>query len=105
MLDRMIPALAFWVAAAVLVYTFVGYGRLMRLLARTRTGSGNRPAPIASTPSVTVVVVAYNEEHRIGARILNLLESEYGKSALSVFVVSDGSTDSTVQTARAVCDP
>jgi cellulose synthase/poly-beta-1,6-N-acetylglucosamine synthase-like glycosyltransferase len=48
---------------------------------------------------VSILVVAYNEADRIGARIENLLELDYPADRLSVVVASDGSTDDTVRRA------
>lgn len=95
--------IAFWAAAAGLVYTFAGYPILMRLLTRGRSreiappGSGE-PA----LPRVAAVIVACNEERRIADRIRNLQSSEYPAELLEICVVSDGSTDATVAIARAV---
>ena len=50
---------------------------------------------------MTVVVVAHNEESRIGARLENLLGADYPPGKLRVLLVSDGSTDATVERARA----
>ena len=52
----------FWAAAAVLFYTYVGYGLLAALLVRLR-GDRLAPAPFAESdlPAITVVVAAYNE--------------------------------------------
>ena len=47
------------------------------------------------TPSVTVIVAAYNEEHVIERRILNLLELDYPSGLFDIVVTSDASTDKT----------
>jgi len=47
------------------------------------------------------VVVAHNEADRIGARIENLLAQDYPAECLEIVIGSDGSTDATVQRARA----
>jgi cellulose synthase/poly-beta-1,6-N-acetylglucosamine synthase-like glycosyltransferase len=49
---------------------------------------------------VTVVLAAKNEEINIKARIENLLEQEYPREMLEIVVVSDGSTDRTVEVAK-----
>ncbi len=46
-------------------------------------------------PTVTVMVVAHNEEKVIGEKLQNLLESDYPREKLSVLVASDFSTDQT----------
>lgn len=95
---NLIYATAFWLSGALLFFTFVGYRYFISLLARTwphsEAGPNGKPAP-----SVTVVLVAHNEEDRIAARIENLLSADYPPELLSVLLVSDGSTDRTVEKA------
>ena len=93
--------LVFWFSAAVLTYTFAGYGALMALLARGRAGKSGAPAPL---PDVCVVIVAHNEETRIAARLDNLLASDCPPEKLRILLVSDGSTDATAARAAAL-DP
>ena len=47
------------------------------------------------TPTVTLIVLAHDEEDVIGARVENLLELDYPEDKLQVVVASDGSTDRT----------
>lgn len=88
------------VAAILLVaYVFVGYPAIVSLLARVR------PRPFAcdrnATPRLSVIVLAFNEEAVIGARLENLQSLDYPAEALELIVVADGSTDSTAATAAA----
>ncbi len=84
----------FWLSAALLAYTYVGYALLIRALARTASDP-----PSELTPPATVVIAAYNEASRIAARVRNVLEQDYPAENLSVIVVSDGSTDDTERAA------
>src|SRR5207247_106988 len=52
-----------------------------------------------AVPAVTVVVVAYNEEDRIEARLDNLLALDYPSERLDIVLASDGSIDATVDRA------
>jgi cellulose synthase/poly-beta-1,6-N-acetylglucosamine synthase-like glycosyltransferase len=54
----------------------------------------------AAEPTVTVIVVAHDEEHRIGSRLDNLLSLDYPREKLEILLASDGSTDGTVERAR-----
>jgi cellulose synthase/poly-beta-1,6-N-acetylglucosamine synthase-like glycosyltransferase len=47
-----------------------------------------------------VIVVAYNEEHRVGPRLENVLALDYPREKLEIVLASDGSTDETVERAR-----
>jgi biofilm PGA synthesis N-glycosyltransferase PgaC len=90
------PLVLFWGALALLVYVYLGYPVVAWMRRRIR------PRPVARRPiepHVTVVVVAYNEGHRIGRRIENLLRSDYPRERLAILVGSDGSTDDTVDRA------
>jgi cellulose synthase/poly-beta-1,6-N-acetylglucosamine synthase-like glycosyltransferase len=87
----------FWVALCLVVYTYVGYGAAVWLLAHLRPRSA---ALREDLPSVTVVVTAFNEEDRIGARLRNLLAVDYPPELLEIVVASDGSTDGTAVRAR-----
>lgn len=94
----------FWFSLAALAYTFLGYPLLIGLLAKV-TGHPPVKAAPANPSSVSVVLVAFNEEERIVPRIENLLASNYPANKLEVFVVTDGSTDDTVAKLRAFGDP
>ena len=59
----------------------------------------------ADLPAVTLVVAAYNEEHRLEAKLKNLGELAYPADRLKALFVSDGSTDRTNEILRAVTDP
>lgn len=93
--------LTFWAALLLLVYTYVGYPAVMWLRARLRPRPWRTGAEL---PTVTIVVVAYNEAARIERRLQNLLGLDYPSSRFDILVASDGSTDSTAARARAV-DP
>jgi cellulose synthase/poly-beta-1,6-N-acetylglucosamine synthase-like glycosyltransferase len=82
----------FWLALLVIVYTYAGYPLVVAALARRRGRPVGR-APV--TPKVSVVVAAYNEAARIGAKIENLLSLDYPGDRIEILVGSDGSTDDT----------
>jgi cellulose synthase/poly-beta-1,6-N-acetylglucosamine synthase-like glycosyltransferase len=85
-------------SVALILYAYVGYAGIMWVLARVR------PQPVRKRriePTVTVLVVAYNEAGRIERRISNLLALEYPRDRLEIVVASDGSTDDTVERAEA----
>jgi cellulose synthase/poly-beta-1,6-N-acetylglucosamine synthase-like glycosyltransferase len=92
----------FVVAAIVLGYHYVGYPLTLAALALVR-----RPKPLAtdgSLPSITLVISAYNEEGVIARKLENALALDYPRERLEVIVASDGSTDRTVEIARAFAD-
>jgi biofilm PGA synthesis N-glycosyltransferase PgaC len=87
----------FWISAAAVFYTFIGYPIAVWLLARVL---GRRVRKADFTPHVSVVVACHNEAKTIEARIKNLIEADYPPSLLEIIIVSDGSTDRTAELAR-----
>lgn len=57
------------------------------------------------TPSVTILIAAYNEENYIYSTIKNKLDSDYPSDLLDIIVISDGSTDGTDEIVRAFDNP
>jgi len=89
----------FWISGLLIGYAYVGYPVLIRAWAALRPV---RPRAGPGFPSVSVVIVAHDEEERIAARIENLLALDYPMDRLEIVVGSDGSTDGTEARARAV---
>lgn len=95
-------AFVFWLSAAILFYSFVGYGVALLALSRLKPA---RPEPPAWAPrKVSFLVAAHNEAGVIADKLENTLALDAGGAALQVVVVSDGSTDNTVEIARSVQD-
>jgi biofilm PGA synthesis N-glycosyltransferase PgaC len=87
----------FWISAAAVFYTFIGYPIAVWLLARVL---GRRVRKADFTPHVSVAIACHNEAKTIEARIKNLIEADYPPSLLEIIIVSDGSTDQTAELAR-----
>ena len=90
----------FWLSAGCVFYTYVGYPLVVSLAARLR------PAPRIESrrcvdSAVSVVLAGHNEEFRIRCRVRELVELVAARPAGGeVIVVSDGSTDRTVEEAQ-----
>jgi len=82
----------FWLAAGLLVYVYAGFPALVAAVGWLRRREVNKK-PI--TPSVSLIIAAYNEEESIGQRLENALALDYPEEALETIVASDGSTDRT----------
>jgi cellulose synthase/poly-beta-1,6-N-acetylglucosamine synthase-like glycosyltransferase len=106
-------AIVFWLSAALIVYTHLGYPLVLWLLTHLR-GPGRRrddkstparhlgpSAAVSSLPLVSLVVAAYDEEEVIAAKVANALALDYPRQRLQVVVASDGSADATADRARA----
>lgn len=93
---RSVALALFWASLSILAYTYVGYPLLLALLGRLR-----RPHRTADmTPSVDVVIAAYNEAGCIAAKLENTLALDYPAHRLRVLVVTDGSSDATPDIVR-----
>ncbi len=82
----------FWLSVAAVGYAYVGYPLLLSLISLIR------PKPVRSnawTPSVSVIIAAYNEERDLATKLENTLALDYPKSQLEIMVTSDCSTDRT----------
>ena len=92
----MVPSVIvlFSLAALVLLQAYAGYPLSLMLLSLVR-GRRDRHATGTATPSVTIVISAYNEERWIGAKLENSLALDYPRDRLRIVVASDGSTDAT----------
>ncbi|MEM7031524.1 MAG: glycosyltransferase family 2 protein [Chloroflexota bacterium] len=87
----------FWMAAFIIFYTFFGYPILVRLLVPYFA----RPIRHANiTPTVTLLVAAYNEAEFIAEKIKNSLTLDYPPDQFSIVIVTDGSDDDTVDIVR-----
>jgi cellulose synthase/poly-beta-1,6-N-acetylglucosamine synthase-like glycosyltransferase len=93
-----VVSVLFWVSLAALAWTHVLYPLTAGLLARRVR---RRSQPSDETPSVTVIVAAYDEEPVIERRVRNLLELDYPHDRLEVVVTSDASADRTEELAKA----
>ncbi|MGA2165645.1 MAG: glycosyltransferase [Solirubrobacteraceae bacterium] len=110
----------FWVCAALIVWTQLGYAAALAVLTRLFTstsapartaalasGNGNPPTPptplaqpTPPPPSLSLIVAAHDEESVIAAKVANALALDYPRELLEVIVTCDGCTDATAEGAR-----
>jgi cellulose synthase/poly-beta-1,6-N-acetylglucosamine synthase-like glycosyltransferase len=87
----------FWLLVAFVAYVYAGYPLGLHLWRRLR------PRPLATdstadrTPGVSIVIAARNEGRRLAGRIENLLHLDYPAARRQVIIVSDGSTDDSLE--------
>lgn len=93
--------LLFWLCAGGIAYTYAGYPVLLALLARLRPEIGPYPS---ATPSVTLLIAAYNEERAIEEKLENSLALDYPQDRLQILVAADGSDDHTADIVRGYAD-
>ncbi|HEX8649780.1 MAG TPA: glycosyltransferase family 2 protein [Pyrinomonadaceae bacterium] len=86
-----------WLSAAALFYTYVGYPLLLVMVSTLRGRAVKRGD---FTPTVSIIITAYNEERDLAAKLENTLALDYDRNKLEVIVASDCSTDRTDEIAR-----
>jgi len=84
--------IVFWLSIATIIYIYLGYPVILTLLAFVRPPQKSFPH---STPFITLLIAAYNEENVIAQKIDNSLSLNYPKNRLQIIVAADGSNDST----------
>lgn len=84
--------LIFWLCFGITAYAYFGYVVLLRLYASVRR---RRVLAGATTPHVSVIIAARNEERNLPAKLQNLQELAYPPERLQIVIASDGSTDGT----------
>ena len=98
----------FWLAAALVGYSYLGYPAWLWLRSRwsprpvrrssgQSSGQSSRQSSSQSSavPAVTAVMVVRNEEAVIARKLENLLTLDYPQAKLDLVVISDGSRDRT----------
>ena len=86
----------FWLATALVGYSYLGYPAWLWLRSRWSPRPVRRGfAEESATPAVSAVMVVCNEEAVIARKLENLLTLDYPREKLDLVIVSDGSTDRT----------
>ncbi len=110
--------IVFWLCAALIVWTQLGYALALFALARViapasalprdrpprspdRGGAHQRSfAPAHPLPTVSLIVAAHDEQQVIAAKVANALALDYPRELLQLIVACDGCSDATAQCAR-----
>lgn len=85
--------LIFWFCLFTLIYIYLLYPILLILRAVLFKRPINRGGD--QSPSVSIVIAAYNEEQVIKDKIENMLSLDYPKDKMEIIIASDGSSDKT----------
>lgn len=95
--------LFFWLNVLIVVYTYLGYGLILLIINLLFIKKSQSTK--AKVPAVSVLIAAYNEEDWIVEKINNTLSLDYPAELLKVIVITDGSTDETLQKAKSCAVP
>ena len=96
--------LTFWILAAIIFYTYLGYGILLFILIKIkRIFSKKSEVKLNENdlPHVTLLVAAYNEQDYVKAKVENTLSLNYPTEKLHQIWVTDGSNDETPERLKA----
>ncbi|MDX2003155.1 MAG: glycosyltransferase family 2 protein [Chitinophagales bacterium] len=84
-----------WISIAALAFIYVGYGILITVLNKLLNNKPQVTTP-QTYPSIAILIAAYNEEEVIDLKLQNTTALDY-QGSVTVYVISDGSTDNTNQ--------
>jgi glycosyltransferase involved in cell wall biosynthesis len=110
----------FWLCAALIVWTQLGYAAALAAAARVLAPAGSGPRertrrsrsksspqhaygdsePRTELPPLSLIIAAHDEETVIAERVANALALDYPRELLEVIVTCDGCTDATAERAR-----
>jgi len=104
----MLPEMILWflvplvIAAGGLFYTYLGYPLLLGLAACLKRSPAQADPDATAARSVSVVICAFNAGQQIRGKLENLRAQQGLPAEFELVVASDGSTDDTVDTLRAL---
>ena len=83
----------FYINAFIIIWAMVGYSASLKFIDKVIGKKAKKN--YSHKPSVTVMIVAHNEEKVIIDKLHNILEIDYPKDKIEFIVASDNSTDKT----------
>ncbi|MCA0991378.1 glycosyltransferase family 2 protein [Pseudalkalibacillus hwajinpoensis] len=84
----------FYVSGFIIFWAMIGYPISLKIIGKLHSGN-QMNKDYSHKPSVTVMVVAHNEEKVILDKLNNIIELDYPKNKIEFLISSDNSTDST----------
>jgi cellulose synthase/poly-beta-1,6-N-acetylglucosamine synthase-like glycosyltransferase len=92
-----VAAILFFLSLGLILYTYAGYPVLLYFMSRI-FGRDVRKAEI--TPSLSIIIAAYNEERDIARKLDETLALDYPQEKMEIIVASDCSSDRTDEIVR-----
>ena len=89
----------FYISGFIIFWAMIGYPLSIKLLGKLYKNR-NLKKDYSHQPSVTVMVVAHNEEKVILDKLKNIIELNYPKDKIEFLIASDNSTDKTNEIVR-----
>lgn len=91
----------FWLSIIIIFYAYIGFPLVLAIFGALRNRKVHKEC---ITPSVSLIIAAYNEEDGIAKKLDNSLQLEYPPDQLEIIVVSDGSDDRTESIVKGYAD-
>jgi cellulose synthase/poly-beta-1,6-N-acetylglucosamine synthase-like glycosyltransferase len=101
---RTVLEIAFWLSAALIVWTQLGYAAVLAVIVRlsgAAVGPSGGGALAGEFPLLSLIVAAHDEQSVIAAKVANVLALDYPRELLELIVACDGCSDATAERARA----
>jgi len=101
----MVAKFLFGLSLILFFHTWIGYLFILFILQKLANFRRKNSQPVQSQkyfPTVSVIIPAYNAVDKIIAKLRNALMLDYPADKIEIIVVSDGSTDDTVQKAKSL---
>ncbi len=89
-----VVVICFWIAAFVIVWAMGGYRMCLKALSKLM-GNRRLRKNYDYKPTVSVMIVAHNEEEVILAKLENVISNDYPADKIDYIIASDYSTDAT----------
>ena len=93
----LILEIAFWLCILGVTYTYFIYPILIRFLAKKQSPNHLLFTENEQLPTVAILIAAYNEEKVIAQKLQSILQLNYPKELLHIFIGNDLSSDNTAK--------
>lgn len=91
---NLIVSVLFFANAFIIIWAMIGYPMSLKIISRLYKSRKNEK-DYSNLPTVTVLVVAHNEERVILQKLYNIIELQYPNEKIEFLIASDNSTDRT----------
>ncbi len=85
--------IVFFVAAFCIIWPMVGYGVSLKIISKIKKIEPEKKTN--KKPTVTVMIVAHNEQAVIKKKLENVIDNDYPEQKIKYLIASDNSTDDT----------
>jgi cellulose synthase/poly-beta-1,6-N-acetylglucosamine synthase-like glycosyltransferase len=91
----MIALVFFWLPVILLVYSYLVYPLILRILSHRRKPNSIVYAPNDDLPLVTILMAVHNEQEVLREKITSIIDNSYPTDRIRILIGSDASTDNT----------